>query len=89
MTKPTPTKDAWLLLLREGGWWSCAEVTERLFLGPEDGVHGVLHNMFMRGGVKRQKIGKLLHYGVTPDCLVPEGATLKEIQEALNANQPR
>lgn len=77
-------RDAWLLMLKEGGRWSTTEIRTRL--GMEDlarSFHGNIFSMARNGYATRYEpeAGKYrgAKYGVTLGCKVPLGVTVKQI----------
>jgi hypothetical protein len=73
-------KAAWLLMLGEGGRWSAKEISTKL--GQD--LHSHLYRMTEQGCVARYPSSddEPVQFGVTNDCKVPLGVTMKEIMEA-------
>lgn len=73
-------KAAWLLMLSEGGRWSSKEISTRL--GKD--LHSHLYRMTEQGYVSRYPSSEdePVQFGVTNDCKVPLGVTVRELMEA-------
>jgi hypothetical protein len=68
----------WLLLAREGGYWSMPEIRDHgIELGGN--ANRRLDSMTRNGALKKIEGAK---YGVTPECRFPNGLTLKQVLEA-------
>jgi DNA-binding IclR family transcriptional regulator len=83
MEKPTAIARAWLVMLKQGGRWTQAE------LGEETGMPGAalgvaLNAMHTRGFAVRYSENGLrrYQYGVTPTCRVPQGVTVAQMLES-------
>lgn len=82
-TKPTFTNAAvWLMMLREGGRWSAAEVGARIGMDQSQ-VANNLRAMEQFGTLKRWDRGDKptdrVRFGVTPECTIPRGVTVADI----------
>lgn len=77
------TKDAWLALLREGGWWKPRELAEHLGLarGSIDSkdLAPCLRGMAANGAVARRQSDVGTQYAVLPGCMVPRGISVGEV----------
>lgn len=76
-------KRIWLLLLKEGGRWRTAEISEALSELPYV-VTQALYPLERRESVKRyEKPGKgqFVAWGITPGCKVPQGVSLADLLE--------
>lgn len=76
------SREIWLLMAKEGGRWSTAELTEKTTYD-RMGMAGCIASM-VRGGILRQfdaPAGKRHRYefGVTAACRVPQGVTLADL----------
>lgn len=72
----------WLHLCKEGGWWTPMEVAPLIDM-PHEKAARVMHNMVARANqLKRGKVNGRVQFGVTPDCSVPFGITVRELAEA-------
>lgn len=72
----------WLHLCKEGGMWTPAEVAPLVNLGREH-VARVMHNMVARGGqLVRKKVNGRCQFGVTQDCSIPYGITVRQLIDA-------
>lgn len=73
-------KAAWLLMLGEGGRWSSKDISEKL--GKD--LHSHLYRMMEQGYAIRYSgsDGVPVRFGVTNECKVPLGITLRDIVEA-------
>lgn len=89
MRSPTPSntsaKRAWLYIAREGGFSTCAEIVERADIDAAD-VSAQLSDLVERGYLVRRpnketKSRSKYGYGVSIDCKVPLGVTLRELSE--------
>lgn len=73
--------EVWLLMLKEGGRWSAAEIGQRVGMGQtEAGTN--LRAMHEFGTVQkweRVNPGDRVRFGVTPGCKVPRGVTVQDI----------
>lgn len=76
-------RQVWLRLCKEGGKWTPDEVAGFL-RKPRDGVARMMHNMASRAGqLKRYKEpGNRCSFGVTVDCEIPFGITVRELADA-------
>ncbi|WP_294767185.1 hypothetical protein [uncultured Rhodoferax sp.] len=75
------TREIWLWLLNEGGYWTASEIARRTDNKVED-VFNCLSGMERRDLIKKRK-GEKTHrlvYGVDGTCLVPCGLSLGEVQ---------
>lgn len=71
-----------MLLLREGGWWTQREICDELDAEPLE-VHARLRNMTdARSLVSRKLDGVRMQYAVTLACTVPAGVSVAELQGA-------
>ena len=71
----------WLLIYKQGGWWSAAEVESALAVPP-----GTIINELTRcvdsGFLKKREVPedrRKRQYAVMPDCRVPRGITVGEV----------
>lgn len=73
-------KAAWLLMLTEGGRWSSKEISKKL--GKD--LHSHLYRMTEQGYVLKYPSTEddPVQFGVTTDCKVPLGVTMRDIMEA-------
>lgn len=73
-------KAAWLLMLGEGGRWSSKDISQKL--GKD--LHSHLYRMMEQGYAIRYAggDGEPVRFGVTTDCKVPLGVTMRDIMEA-------
>jgi hypothetical protein len=72
----------WLLLCREGGTWAPEEITAYV-PATRDTIARCMHNMTTRQGqLKRYKIQGRAHFGVTADCKIPDGITVRDLASA-------
>lgn len=75
-------KRIWLHIGSEGGWWTISEVADALGTSRE-AVNRTMHGMTTRQGLLcKSKRGRLAAFGVTPECKIPNGLTLKDIASA-------
>jgi predicted transcriptional regulator len=77
----------WLMMLREGGRWTAAEVGERLSLD-QTAAAGSLRSMYEFGTVQkweRSETNDRVRYGVTVDCKIPRGVTVKDVAGLMGA----
>lgn len=73
-------KDAWMHMLKDGGRWTAAEIKEQF--GRD--IHATLNRMAAQGYAVQFGDGRnRVKYGVTPDCKVPIGVTINDLQEIL------
>lgn len=80
-TRTGSVKRAWLLMVTQGGRWSASEVQQEL--GHD--LHAHLQRMVESGHAKKFPGGaksNSVKFGVTTDCKVPIGVTLKELAKA-------
>lgn len=80
------SKRIWMLLYREGGWWSVAEICKELGSGPT--THVNVRDMVTSGFLARKDDAdqygeRRVRFGVTKACKMPRGVTLEEIEESL------
>lgn len=83
------TRDVWLLLYREGGIWTMAEIRDALpeLTGPLQ-VPGALLNMTDRGFVlKHGSKATGVKYRVNRACRIPQGISLGDLLDAQNMVQ--
>lgn len=83
MTAPE-TRAMWLLMLAEGGWWRADELIDRLALNPAK-ARDCLRRM-RDGGTTLATRRNAAHeeFCVKPDCCVPAGITIDEVQQAID-----
>lgn len=77
------TKRIWLLLLKEGGRWSAAEIAQKIEDFGDD-MSGTLANLVSRGYLRRiakDESNSRVQFVVTPVCKVPRDVTLRELME--------
>ena len=86
-----PTMRAcWLLMVNQGGWWTCKELRHELELRPEladdaiipDRVSGSLSHAALYNFMTARRAadgGGLNQYAVMPDNCVPKGIAIKHI----------
>lgn len=75
----------WLAMLKEGGRWKPKELAQKV---REDGVlvSQALNSMVTTGYARRfPRTERFFVYGVTPDCRVPMGVTVREVAEHVLA----
>lgn len=84
------SKQIWLLLYAEGGWWSVAEVRRTLTLAERTAgaLPQTLEYMKTAGFLESKdepdyQLERRLRYGVTRRCKVPRGVKLEEIEATL------
>lgn len=77
------TREVWLLLLREGGWWTLQELREHLDIDrgskERQALYHGLTGLVTSGAVARRD-GVKPQYAVLPGCVVPRGMTVGEVQ---------
>ncbi len=75
------TTSIWLHLLREGGRWRASEVA--IHMDIEDNVaRPTLNSMALSKAVVKYRLnGKHVEYGVTDECKVPLGVSIKALRE--------
>lgn len=77
------TRNAWLALLRQGGWWAAGELGDHL--GIDKGsverqlLASGLRGMVDSGAVSRRDATHP-QFAVLPGCTVPRGMTVGEVQ---------
>lgn len=79
--------EVWLMLAREGGRWTAGEVAERIELD-QNNVANSLRTMTEAGTVQRWERTEgvrtsRVRFGVTAECSVPRGITMRQISDAL------
>lgn len=76
------TKEIWLLLLKEGGWWGAGEIANELG-GHYDYVCRVIYQMCTRGYLKRhERVAERIAYSVDKTCKVPLKLKVSDLIEA-------
>lgn len=91
--KPNPlTRQVWVFLLSQGGWWTVAEAIKHNpawaeSLSTRQQVSAALRNFHQYGSCEQRLPpgARDYQYAVTPPCVVPLGVTLRDIMEAVNA----
>lgn len=75
------TKEVWLYLLNEGGYWTARQLATNLKVDI-DKILDALHGMERRNLVKKQHgiESRRLIYGIDGTCLVPCGLAVAEVQ---------
>lgn len=79
-------KKVWLLLLMEGGWWTAAEIRQKLRLSGE--IHTALREMRERDFLVRRKVQNVdgetsVQYAFMRECKIPRGVAYGEIEALL------
>ena len=77
-------KDVWLTIA-SGGWWNSREVfinvPPRIEMTQQN-VHEALHRMVKCGHLVKRG-DKRKEYAVTPECVVPHGLRVEQVQQAI------
>lgn len=72
-------KDIWLHICKEGGRWTPEEIAQELGL-PRESARVVMTSMQRRqGALTVTKNSNRLSFGVTADCKVPMGVTVRDL----------
>lgn len=77
------TRAIWMLLVKEGGYWSAPEVLAALpdeVFATKVNVNNALRDMCDSGSVQRKGDGRGTRYGVTGNCRVPMGLLVHELE---------
>lgn len=74
------THAIWLVILREGGYWSSSELSKELGV-PSDLISRVINAMARRGFVRRHE-GAPLNYSVDKSCRIPRAVKLADLMDA-------
>lgn len=79
MAAPTgDSKRIWLVMLKQGGRWSNADVAAAL--GRDNTwTANLVHSMCTTGTLHRFGYGRGARYGVTHECRIPVGVTISEV----------
>lgn len=73
----------WLMMLKEGGRWTAAEVGQRLAID-QTAAASALRAMHEFGTVQkweRSPANDRVRFGVTPACKIPRGVTISDVIE--------
>lgn len=87
------SKRIWLLLYKEGGWWTVAEVRRHFGLpSGSNRLHVTLGEMASGGFLESKdepdyQLERRVRFGVTKRCKVPRGVKLEEIEALLAMGQ--
>jgi predicted transcriptional regulator len=75
----------WLMMLKQGGRWTAAEIG--VHLGTDQSSAATALRAMVEFGTMarwdRSETNDRVRFGVTADCKVPRGVSVKEITEAL------
>jgi hypothetical protein len=80
VTRTGTAREAWLLLFKEGGRWTAKDMEQEMGKDVHRNLGRLVDNGYaVKYGEGRNKVS----FGVTADCKVPIGVTVKELQQVL------
>lgn len=82
-------KDIWLHICKEGGMWTPDEIAQEFGM-PRETARVVMTSMQRRSGLlTTHKASNRVSFGVTAECRLPVGVTVKELASVGVIYQPQ
>lgn len=77
----------WLMMLKEGGRWTAAEVGERLQIDQTAAASAMraMHEFGTLHKWERSPTNDRVRFGVTTECRIPRGVTVQDVMGLMGA----